>query len=161
MRISPKTKVVNLQYTNLNGNVLDISLDDAGIIYNFIKNKGNDVLNLDDDISTKFDSTAIFFTLGSLSKTDSKKIIKEVYDLSNDSSCVYIWDRLKYKNEIVRDKIVVNLSPDVKKEFYLSNLNPFYEFNLDRIEKILEKKFLIEEKLIWDDVIYIKAKKIK
>lgn len=160
MRISPTTKVVNLKYANLDGKVLDISGDNVGIIYNYlkIKNENNIIIEPSEEI---YDSVAIFFSLSSLSKYQSIDLINDVYSKVDENSDLYIWDRLKSKNEIIKDKIVVNLSNDTKKIFNLLNLNPFYEFNIKKIEHILTDKFYITDKIIWDDIIYIKAKKIK
>lgn len=159
MRISPKKTLVNLEYINLEGNILDISIDNCGIIYNLLKITNRENLNIDMDIQT-YDSVAVFFALGTLNKEHGKKLIEEVYDKTNENAKVYIWDRIKSKNEIIRDNIIANLGQGIKKEFYLSNLNPFYEFNIERVEKILNKKFKIIEKVVWDNVIYIEAEKI-
>ncbi|MGL4991025.1 MAG: hypothetical protein ACRC57_07690 [Sarcina sp.] len=159
MRISPKKTLVNLEYITLEGNVLDISIDNSGIIYNLLKmtNQGN--FNIDMDVQT-YDSVAVFFALGTLNKEQSKKLIEEVHNKTNENAKIYIWDRIKSKNEIIRDKVVASLGMGIKREFYLSNLNPFYEFNIERVEKILSEKFMIVEKVIWDNIIYIEAEKI-
>ena len=165
MRISPRRTVVNLKYIDLKGDLLDVSLDETGIIYNLIKSKNRKEITLNylknlDNKQEKFDCCTIFFSLGKLNKNDSKSLLKDVGNFLKKDSEIYIWDRIKEKNEIVRDNVFVKLPDDIEKSFQLMNLNPFYEFNYFRCEELLKNEYLIEETLIWDKVIYIKAKKI-
>ena len=165
MRISPKRKVVSLKYIDLKGDILDVSLDETGVIYNLIKNKSRKDITLSylqssDNKEEQFDCCTMFFSLGKLNKVDSKILLDDVGKLIKKNGELYIWDRVKVKNEIVRDNIFVKMPDDTEKKFKLMNLNPFYEFDYSRCEELLKNKYLIEESLIWDKVIYIKAKKI-
>jgi len=47
------------------------------------------------------------------------------------------------------------------KEFTFKNLNILLSSNIEEIKKILEKYFEIEETKAWEDVFFIKGKKIK
>lgn len=165
MRISPKRTVVNLKYLDLKGDVLDVSLDETGVIYNLIKSKNScditlSYLKSSNQESEQFDCCTVFFSLGKLSKGDSKVLLEDIEQLMKKNGDLYIWDRIKTKSEIVRDNIFVKMPDYTEKKFQLMNLNPFYEFNFERCEELLKNKFLIKETLIWDNVIYIKAKKI-
>ncbi|MGL4761329.1 MAG: hypothetical protein ACRC6T_11300 [Sarcina sp.] len=165
MRISPKRTVVNLKYIDLKGDLLDVSLDEAGVIYNLIKSKNKEEVNLSylheaKDTKEKFDCATIFFSLGKLGKVDSKLLIEDISKLIKSEGELYLWDRIKAKNEIIRDNILVKMPDETERKFQLMNLNPFYEFNYSRCVEFLENEFLIEESLIWDNVIYIKAKKM-
>lgn len=59
----------------------------------------------------------------------------------------------------MRDDIYALLPNKITKNFKYTNLNPFVEFKLDNIEKILEKNFDIAETIIWDKIMYLKLKK--
>ncbi|WP_297520364.1 hypothetical protein [uncultured Clostridium sp.] len=165
MRISPKRTVVNLKYIELKGDILDVSLDDTGVIYNLIKSKNNEDISLSylkdsKDEEGKFDCCTLFFSLGTLSKGDSKVLIQDISKLIKFDGELYLWDRIKVKNEIIRDNVIVKMPDETDKKFQLMNLNPFYEFNDSRCRELLKNNFMIIETLIWDNVIYIKAKKI-
>ncbi|MGL5575509.1 MAG: hypothetical protein ACRDCW_08220 [Sarcina sp.] len=164
LRISPKRTVVNLKYLDLKGDLLDVSLDETGVIYNLIKSKNSDEINLSylKDLNSKevFDCCTMFFSLGKLNRIDSNKLLENIEKLIKKDGELYIWDRIKTKNEFIRDNIFVKLPDGTEKKFQLMNLNPFYEFNHLRCEELLENKFLIKETLVWDNVIYIKAQKI-
>ena len=162
MRISPKRLIVNLKYVNLKGDVLDISSDNSGIIYSLIKanNLERRDINVDyfsDNNKHLYDSGAIFFTLGSLGKFESQELIQEVYKSIKDNGEIYIWDRIKEKGELVHDNVIAKMPDGSEKKFNIMNLNPFYEFNLDKCQSLFNKYFEIEERIIWDKVIYIKA----
>ncbi|MGL4655589.1 MAG: hypothetical protein ACRCWM_06885 [Sarcina sp.] len=165
MRISPKRTVVNLKYIDLKGDLLDVSLEETGVIYNLIKSRNSDDISLSclnnlDNKDEQFDCCTMFFSLGKLNRIDSKVLIEDIEKLIRKDGCLYIWDRIKMKNEIIRDNIFVKMPDDTEKKFQLMNFNPFYEFNYTRCEELLQNKFLIKETLIWDNVIYIKAEKI-
>lgn len=162
MRISPKRLIVNLKYANLKGDVLDISSDNSGIIYSLIKSNNLEKKNINVDYFSDnnqhlYDSAAIFFTLGSLGKLESQELIKDVYKSIKEDGEIYIWDRIKAKGDIVHDNVVAKMPNGKEKYFNVMNLNPFYEFNIDKCKNLLNKYFKIEEKVIWDKVIYIKA----
>lgn len=161
MRVSPKKLVVNLKYAELKGNVLDVSLDDAGVIYNLIKLKDPNDVKVDDKLDENYDSAALFFSLSSLNKTDSKSLLVNLYNLLNDEGEIYIWDRAKAKNELVRDRVLAKLDDKVTKEFNIMNLNPFYEFSIEKVENLIDGLFIVSEKLLWDNVIYLKLIKLK
>ena len=46
------------------------------------------------------------------------------------------------------------------KEFEFKNLNPLSKSLIDINKKLLEKSFKIEDTKLWEDIHYIKAKKI-
>lgn len=160
MRISPRRVIVNLKYSKLKGDVLDVSSDSEGIIYSLIKdNKETKSItpNCFDEDKSSYDSCAVFFALGTLNKLDARLLIDDIYQYIKIDGEVFIWDRVKEKKEIVRDKIIAKLPNDKEKSFELINLNPFYELNLSKCKKLLEKHFEIKETVIWDKVIYIRA----
>ena len=161
MRVSPKKLLVNLKYTQLKGNVLDVSLDETGIIYNLVKIKDSGKIIIEDSVEGKYNSAALFFSLGTLNKTASRELLLNIFELIEDNGEVYIWDRVKEKNELIHDKVIARLDDETTKEFSIMNLNPFYEFNLSRIENLIKDLFILEEKLIWDNVIYLKLSKKK
>lgn len=160
MRISPRRVIVNLKYAQLKGDILDISSDGEGIIYSLVKDnvKSEKIdSNCFNEDKSNYDSCSIFFTLSILSKSDEVSLIEDINERIKSGGELFIWDRVKEKKEIVRDRVIAKFPGGKEKSFEFMNLNPFAEFNLSKCEKLLEKYFKIEESLIWDKVIYIRA----
>lgn len=156
MKISPKRSLVNLNYLDIKGSVLDVSVNN-NIIYNML-NKNNDDFNQEIYRSEmKYKVATVFFSLGLLSVEERKCIINDLYDRLEMNSHIYLWDRVKQKKEIIYDKIIVKLPDNSEDEFIYMNLNPFSEFNISDCMQIITTKFNIEEKMVWDGIIYIKA----
>ncbi|MFR5264612.1 hypothetical protein [Clostridium sp.] len=161
MNIKGKRLFVDLTFFSPNGNVLDISNDNTGIIYNITKHN-NDLVDIDDcKLSEEifYDSCAIFFVCSMISKLELETMFNDINKVLKENGEIYIWDRVKEKGEIVRDDIHALLPNKTTKNFKYINLNPFTEFKLDNIEKILEKNFYIAETIIWDRIMYLKLNK--
>lgn len=161
MNIKAKRLFVDLNFFEPKGNVLDISNENTGIIYNLTKHN-NITVDIDDIRLTDkilYDSCAIFFACSLMSKSELRTMFDDINKSLTENGEIYIWDRVKEKGEIVRDNIYALLPEKVTKSFKYMNLNPFTEFNMNNLEKTLEKNFDIEETIIWDKIIYLKVKK--
>ncbi|MGL4740134.1 MAG: hypothetical protein ACRC41_04925 [Sarcina sp.] len=156
MKINPKRSLVNLNYLDIQGSVLDVSINN-NIIYNLL-NKNNENFNQEiDKNNMNYEVATIFFSLGLLTVEERKQVINDLYAKLRTNSYIYLWERVKRKKEIVYDKIIVKLPDNSEDEFVYMNLNPFSDFNISDCMKIVSSKFYIEEKMVWDGIIYIKA----
>ncbi len=59
------------------------------------------------------------------------------------------------------NKIRVILPKGKVKEFTFKNLNPIISSNVEDVKKILLKYFDVEEIKVWEDMFFIRGKKLK
>ncbi len=164
-----KTLVINLEDVKLEGDILDVGEKNLGIIYNISK-EAKDELSLDyvsNDTKIelkeiKYDACTFFFDLNKIwTSLEKEKLIKEVSEYIKEYGEIFIWDINKERGKVFNNKIKVILPNGKVKEFIFRNLNILLSSNIEEIKKILEKYFEIEETKAWEDVFFIKGKKIK
>ncbi|MDO5517936.1 MAG: hypothetical protein Q4F66_10295 [Clostridium sp.] len=163
-----KTLVINMEDVNLKGDVLDVGENNLGVIYNLSK-EIEEELSLDyvDNESKielqnrKYDACTFFFELNRLwTNIEREKVIKDVCGYIKEDGEILIWDINKERGKVFNNKIKVILPKDNVKEFTFKNMNPFSSSNSDEIKKILEKYFKIEETKSWEDIFFIKGRKL-
>lgn len=156
---------INMRDIELKGNTLDVGNDNHGIIYNIIKE--DDELSVDyysEDLNNVYknfyDNGVTFFSLSQLkTKSECDMVLREIWENLKADGLLYIWDREKKVKEIIRDNINVLMPDGTTKKFKYSNINPLTEFTIFNFQETLEKYFKIQEGIICDKIIYIKAKK--
>lgn len=162
-----KTLVINMKGFKIEGNILDVSEENTGVIYNISKETESE-LSIDYvDSQSKnvlkrrlYDACTFFFDLNSIWGTRKKEnIIKEVYQYLNEDGRIYIWDIKKERGSLIDNKIKVVLPNDKIKEVIFKNNNPLITCSVEEVSKIVEKYYEIEEKKTWEDVFFIMAKK--
>ena len=163
-----KTLVINLEDISLQGDILDVGERNFGIIYNISK-EVEDELSLDyvssdtkvELKSRKYDACTFFFDLNKIwTSLEKEKLIKEISSYVKDDGEIFIWDINKERGKVFNNKIKAILPNGKVKEFTFKNLNILLSSNIEEIKKILEKYFEIEETKAWEDVFFIKGKKI-
>lgn len=164
-----KTLVIDLEDVILSGDILDVGEKNLGVIYNLSK-EAKDELSLDyvsSDAKTelkdrKYDACTFFFDLNKIwTSLEKEKLIKEVSSYIKENGEILIWDINKERGKVFNNKIKVILPNGKIKEFTFKNLNVLLSSNIEEIKKILEKYFEIEETKAWEDVFFIKGKKLK
>ncbi|WP_297424357.1 hypothetical protein [Clostridium sp.] len=164
-----KTLVINLEDVVLQGDVLDVGEKNLGIIYSISK-EVEDELSLDyvssdtkiELKSREYDACTFFFDLNKMwTSLEKEKLIKEISSYLKENGEIYIWDINKERGKVFNNKIKVILPNEKVKEFMFKNLNILSSSNIEEIKKILEKYFEIEETKAWEDVFFIKGKKLK
>ncbi|EKQ53173.1 MULTISPECIES: hypothetical protein [unclassified Clostridium] len=164
-----KTLVINLEDVVLQGDVLDVGEKNLGIIYSISK-EVEDELSLDyvssdtkiELKSREYDACTFFFDLNKMwTSLEKEKLIKEISSYLKEDGEIYIWDINKERGKVFNNKIKVILPNEKVKEFMFKNLNILSSSNIEEIKKILEKYFEIEETKAWEDVFFIKGKKLK
>ncbi|WP_160690667.1 hypothetical protein [Clostridium sp. C2-6-12] len=163
-----KTLVIDLEDIILKGDILDVGEKNLGVIYSISKEvkeelsldyvSGDSKIELKD---RKYDACTFFFELNKLwTNLEKEKLIKEVSSYLNEFGEIYIWDINKERGKVFNNKVKVILPNGKIKEFVFKNLNLLLNSNLEEIKKILQKHFEIVETKAWEDVFFIKGKKL-
>lgn len=163
--IEKKQVDINLEEERFEGNVLDVSLDNQGIIYNLCKNNKNDIKveYIQNDTSKfinneSYDIVTLFFTLESLGfNTHIKGLVEEVTPYLRKGGHIIIWDLEKSRWKWANLTLNILLPGKVKKTINIKNLNIFADYSGKRIKKLLEKDYDIIEFTSRDNIYYIKA----
>ena len=163
-----KTLIIDLEDVILQGDILDVGEKNLGIIYNISK-EAEDELCLDYVCSDtkielkdrQYDACTFFFDLNKIwTSLEKEKLIKEISVYLKECGEIFIWDINKERGKVFNNKIKVILSNGKVKEFTFKNLNILLSSNIQEIKKILEKYFKIEETKEWEDIFFIKGKKL-
>lgn len=159
---------IDLKEERLEGNVLDVSLDNQGIIYNIYKNNKEDLkvdyIESNDKIKSindaVYDTAAFFFTLGNLGlERHIKDLLEEVTSYLKEDGHVVIWDIEKNRGKYINLKLNILLPDNMKKTVNIKNHNLFKKCSCNRIKELLQKDFDIIEFTSTDNIYYIKGRK--
>ena len=162
-----KTIVLNLSDIKFKGNILDVG-ENFGVIYNLSKEIMNEISvdyvseNKDGELKeNEYDTCTMFFSLSKMWNGFSRaKIIEEVSKYIKVGGEIYIWDINKEVRDMINNKIIAVMPSGKFKEFEFKNLNPIIKSNMEENKKLLEKSYKIEETKLWEDIHFIKGKKI-
>ena len=164
-----KTLVINLNDVVLKGDVLDVGERNLGIIYNISKEAYNEIsIDYVDDSRKgylkehKYDACTFFFELSSMwTNFEKERIIGRMTRLLKEEGEILIWDINKQRGKVINNKVKVIMPNHDIKEFNFRNHNVFGCNDIEDIKKILAKNFKIEETKAWEDVFFIRARKIQ
>ncbi|MBQ6820525.1 MAG: hypothetical protein IJO26_04425 [Clostridium sp.] len=162
-----KTIILNLSDISLKGNILDIG-ESFGVIYNISKDIMDEIsvdyVSSDSEIKLveeEYDTCTMFFCLSNLWNNPSRfRLIDEIGKYIKPGGELYIWDINKESREIINNKIIAVLPSGRHKEFEFKNLNPIIKSNIEENKKLIEKYYIIEETKLWEDIHFIRGKKI-
>ena len=162
-----KTIILNLEDIKIEGDILDVSCENSGIVCS-LSVDAKDEVALDsecDDVNViknkKYNACTFFFNLSSLWTLNKKEsLINEVSELLKEHGEIYIWDINKNVGELVDSKLRVLLPNGNIDEYNIKNNNIFSSSNYEETKSILEKTFKIQETKVWEDVYFIKGAKI-
>ena len=103
----------------------------------------------------------MFFSLSKMWNGFSRaRIIEEVSKYMRVGGEIYIWDINKEVRDMINNKIIAVMPSGKFKEFEFKNLNPIIKSNMEENKKLLEKSYKIEETKLWEDIHFIRGKKI-
>ena len=161
-----KTLVVNMNYVDIEGDILDLSCDDSGIIYSISKEIEEEISVDYVDENTrgklkgcKYDACTFFFSLNSMWRKRQKiSNIKEVKNYLKDGGKIYLWDVNKERGKKINNKVEIILPNGKIKGGVLRNNNILTKCNYEEILNILEKYYIIEDSKVWEEMFFIKAK---
>ncbi|MGL5380419.1 hypothetical protein [Clostridium sp.] len=162
-----KTIILNLSDVKLNGDVLDIG-ESFGVIYNLSKEVVEELSV--DYVGTEtryllkeeeYDTCTIFFHLSKIWNTNGREaLIDEVTKYLKVGGEICIWDINKDVGSVISNKIRALLPSGNIREFEFKNLNPISKCDIEENKIILEKSYKIEETKLWEDIHFIKARKV-
>ena len=160
-----KTLIINMSNIKLEGDILDVSGDNTGIIYNISKDVDDEIcvdyVNSENskEIQHKYDACTIFFKLSNLWSNKSRELlIKEVTSYVKKDGKVYIWDLNKERGKIIDNKVRVLLPNGKDKETSFKNYNPLTTCKFDEVKKKLEKYCEIEETKVWENIFFLQGR---
>lgn len=150
------------------GNVLDIGMDNYGIVYSIYKNHNKDFSteyiggsNDSNDIKeNSYDICVLFLSFSSIMfKIRRKNLIDRIYSYLKDGGFVYVWDIDKGYGRTFLGNIKVILPEGKSKEISLKCINIFEDTSAESTIKLLKEGFNIIDYKPEDGVYYIKARK--
>ena len=159
---------INLEKEAFMGNVLDIGIENHGIVYELCKvtddNLTIDYISGEKDkcrIQKKYyDSCVIFFSLFEIvSVYGKKKLMKDIVSFLKKDGTIYIWDvdKPRFKSVFIKLKVVVPRQGF--KQVKINARNPFIDASCRTTCKILKQYFDIIDLKQSDNIYYIKAQK--
>ncbi|KYH30315.1 MULTISPECIES: hypothetical protein [Clostridium] len=160
--------VIDLEKQYFSGEILDISSDNYGIVYNIYKSKNKefDVEYIDGRDKAKnikenfYDSCVMFLAFSSIIFKISRKIlIEKIYNYLKEDGFIYIWDIDKGYGKTFFGKINVIMPQGISKKIEIKDMNLLKDTSSKTILKLIEEFFNIVEFKSLDNIYYIKAQK--
>lgn len=143
---------ISLEKEIFNGNVLDITLNDNGIIYNVYKHTESeiDIDIVNGELSDKklvkgvYDTCIAFFSLSFVGNSKLKNhIVDMVYEGLKPNGIFYIWDINKPRFSIVDETIKVGMPNDEIKSLSIKDYNFLSDRSRFMVEEYLKNRFEI------------------
>jgi len=164
-----KTLVVNMDYLELEGDILDISEGNAGIIYSISKDIEEELSVDYVDESNKsilkgreYDACTFFFNLNKVWGNRKREgLVKEVTHYIKENGKIFLWDVNKERGNRVDNKVEIILPSGEVKGGLLRNNNPISCCSFEETIKIIEKYYIIEETKVWQEMFFIQGRKKK
>ena len=161
---------INMQNEVFTGNILDVGMDNYGIIYNVYKQYNEEAAV--DYVHGKnekrflekegYDSCIMLFSLKNIwLKMNKKNFFRELSSFLKDDGVVHIWDIDKGYSKIFNAKIKILLPERSIKEIVVTDVNPLKDTSKESTIKLLEQYFEIIDLKASDNIYYIKARKKK
>lgn len=159
---------INLEKEIFRGNILDIGLDNYGVVYNIYK-QYHDNINVE-YISGKeevgslkeefYDSCILFFSFSSIwLRINKRKFIRDIYRYLNKDGLLYIWDIDKAYTKVFNATVKIVIPEGKLRQIKLRDLNVFKDTSKQNTIKMLEQYFNIIDVKSSDGIYYIKARK--
>ncbi|CAB1245464.1 class I SAM-dependent methyltransferase [Clostridium sp. WLY-B-L2] len=159
---------INMENEIFKGNLLDVGLDNQGIVYNVYK-QFNDNINVE-YISGKderknimedyYDNCILLFSFDKLCFNFKKKnFIMNIHRYLNKNGFLHIWDIDKGYNKIFCGDIKIAVPGGKLKKIKIRDFNILKNSSKENTLKLLEDYFKVLDFRNSDGIYYIKAKK--
>lgn len=159
---------INLEKEVFRGNILDIGLDNYGVVYNIYK-QYHDNINVEyisgkeekESLKEEFyDSCILFFSFSSIwLRINRRKFIKDIYRYLNKDGLLYIWDIDKGYTKIFNATVKIVIPEGKVRQIKIRDLNILKDTSKVNTIKMLEEYFNIIDIKSSDGIYYIKARK--
>ena len=159
---------INLEKEVFRGNILDVGLDNYGVVYNIYKQYYDDVnveyiSGKEEKGSLKegfYDSCILFFSFSSIwLRINRRKFIKDIYRYLNEDGLLYIWDIDKGYTKVFNATVKIVIPERKLRQIKLRDLNILKDTSKVNTIKMLEEYFDIVDIKSSDGIYYIKARK--
>lgn len=159
---------VSLEKEVFRGNILDVGLDNNGVIYNVYKYYDEDLdvdylegqENTENMKSDYYDSCILFFSLHNIvNGREKKKLLQHINECLRNNGYVYVWDIDKKPLQTFRGNIKVSLPDKTLKDFKINCLNPFTNNSKEKIINVLKEFFEVLDIKHSDNIFSIVCKK--
>lgn len=165
---SRKEVFINMEKEIFRGSILDIGLQNHGVIYNIYKQYNED-LNIEyingkdeeDNIKEEFyDNCILLFSFSSIWLGFNKRnFIRDIYKYLAKDGLLYIWDIDKGYGKIFDARIRILAPGNNLKEISVRDLNILKNNSKEKTIKLLQNYFDVLDVKSSDGMFYIKAKK--
>ena len=162
-----KTLVVNMDYLQIEGDILDISEENGGVIYSISK-EIQDEISVDyvDEsnkkilIGREYDACTFLFNLNKLwGNRKRETLVKEITTYIKKDGKIFLWDINKERGSKISNKIEIILPNGKVKGGLIRNNNPISSCSFEETIKIIQKYYIIEETKVWKEMFFIKGRK--
>lgn len=166
-RCTMENVFLNLEKEVFRGNVLDITCDGRGIIYNANKHYDSfieiDYLEndlIERDTNSGYDSCVMFFSLQNYSTVlRRKQLFKDLHKMLNKNGYLYIWDVNKEKLKPWNGNIKVSLPDKSIVNLEIKNLNLLEDSTSYKVIDSIKEYFEVIEKIESNNCFKIVAKR--
>lgn len=159
---------ISLEKEIFRGNILDVGLDNSGVIYNVYKyyDEDLDVDYLEGQQSNEtlknnyYDSCILFFSLHNIvNSKEKKRLFESINGSLKSNGYVYIWDVDKKPLKLFKGNIKVSLPDKSLKDFKINCYNPFTNNSKEKIINVLKEFFEVLDIKHSDNIFSIVCKK--
>lgn len=173
MKIDAVKKMRNTIYIDLpedmfKGDILDVGMDNYGIVYSMYKNYNEEVTV--DYVHGKeekevlegdtYDNCILLFSLSNIwLKFNKDKFFRDIYRYLKENGTIHIWDIDKGYSKLAMTKIKVQIPGDKTKEFNVTDLNILKDTSQKTTLKLIEKYFEIIDLKTYDNIYYIRGRR--
>lgn len=162
-----KTLVINMDYLELKGDILDISEENAGVIYSISKDIEEELSVDYVDESNKqvlkgreYSACTLFFNLNKLWGNRKKEaLVKDVTKYIKKEGKIFLWDINKEVGQKIFNKVNFICPNGTVRSGTVKNNNLLSCCSFEETIKIVEKYYIIEETKVWQEMFFIKGRK--
>lgn len=159
---------VSLEKEVFRGNVLDISYENDGIIYNTNKYYDNFIdvdyiesaLVNENQLKEHYDSCILFFSLNKIkSYKERERLFNKIFKLIRKNGYIYIWDLDKKPLQVSNINIKVSLPDKTLRNLKVNLYNVLIDNTQEKVINILKADFDIIETITSDGAFKIIGRK--
>lgn len=160
--------VINMEEKVFNGDILDIGMDNYGVIYNIYKRNNSDFnvqyINNKKGLNfikgNSYDICVMFLSFSSIMlKVNKQKLVKRIFNYLKEDGLFYIWDLDKKYGRILNKNIKVKINDNETKQIIFKEFNIFKKSSYKSTKNILNDFFDIIDFKCSSGGYYIKAQK--
>lgn len=162
-----KEVFINMENEIFRGNLLDIGLENTGIVYNIYRefNHGINIEYISGEEEKErikegyYDLCILLFSFNKIrSRFKKRAIIEQIHKYLNDDGMLYIWDIDKRPGRIFNGDIKILIPGKKLKVIKIRDFNITGDDSKENTVNIVSKYFDMEEYNFTEDIYYIKAR---